>query len=217
MSPLVGVLALQGGVREHASVLTGLGATVRAVRDPADLSGLDAVVLPGGESSVMDRLGRLYGLAEPLRDLIVGGLPTLGTCAGLVLLAREILDPAPTQRSLGVLDITVRRNAFGSQVHSAEHEVNTVLGLVRAAFIRAPEVVRVGPGVQVVARREQAIIGVRAGAVTGLSFHPELTGDPTFHAALLADCGRPGKLAQLGCPTNGSEPSSVLSGLVGER
>lgn len=186
MSALVGVLALQGGVREHADLLSRLGATVRAVRRPEDLTGLDALVLPGGESSVMDRLARSFGLREPLRAAIADGLPTLGTCAGLVLLATDVEDPAPGQQSLGALDVTVRRNAFGSQVASAEVVMPTTLGDVRAAFIRAPEITRVGAGVEVLARHAGAIVAVRAGTVMGVSFHPELTGDPTFHRELLA-------------------------------
>lgn len=186
MSTLVGVLALQGGVREHAALLTRMGATVRAVRRPEDLTGLDALVLPGGESSVMDRLARSFGLMEPLRARIAAGMPTLGTCAGLVLLATNVEDPAPGQQSLSALDVTVRRNAFGSQVASAEVVVPTTLGDVRAAFIRAPEITRVGAGVEVLARHCGAIVAVRAGNVLGVSFHPELTEDPTFHRELLA-------------------------------
>lgn len=189
MSPLVGVLALQGGVREHASLLESLGARVRPVRRPADLVGLEALVLPGGESSVLDRLSRTFGLFEPMRDAIAAGLPTLGTCAGLVMLAAEVIDPAPGQQSLGLLDIGVRRNAFGAQVHSAETMLDTELGSVHAAFIRAPEVVRVDPGVAVLARWDEAIVAVQAGPVLGLSFHPELTGDLTFHSALLGLTG----------------------------
>lgn len=185
MTTRVGVLALQGGVREHERLLRSLGAEVRLVRRPADLAGLDALVLPGGESSVLDRLARTFELFEPLRAAITGGLPTLGTCAGLVLLADEVIDPAPGQRSLRLVDVSVRRNAFGPQVHSAEATLATALGPVRAAFIRAPEVVRVGPGVEELARLGDRVVAVRAGHVVGLSFHPELTGDPTFHADLL--------------------------------
>ena len=192
----VGVLALQGGVREHADLLRGLGAEVMLVRKPGDLVGpdglrVDAVVLPGGESSTLDRLLRTFGLFEPLRDAISAGLPTLGTCAGLVLLAKGVLDPAPGQQSLGVLDVDVRRNAFGSQVDSAEVRLDTTLGPATVAFIRAPRVERVGPGVEVLARRDPdglgVVVAVRQGAITGVAFHPELTGETLFHTALLAD------------------------------
>lgn len=186
MTPRIGVLALQGGVREHRVLLHDLGAQVRGVRTAADLHDLEGLVLPGGESSVMDRLARAAGLLEPLRRAIAAGLPTLGTCAGLVLLARDITDPAPGQRTLGTLDIGVRRNAFGPQACSAEAIVPTTLGDVRAVFIRAPEVIRAGPGVEILARYRGAAVAVRHGHMTAVSFHPELTGDPTFHQELLA-------------------------------
>lgn len=194
MTPVVGVLGLQGGVSEHIELLDALGVRTRWVRTPSDLIGadgvrLDAIVLPGGESSVIDRLLRMFDLFEPLRSVIGAGLPTLGTCAGLILLADQVLDPAPGQRSLQLLDVTVRRNAFGSQVDSAEVGLETVDGPVKVAFIRAPQVVEVGPGVEVIARRGEAIVGVRAGAITGLAFHPEVTGEPRFHQRLLADIG----------------------------
>ncbi|HAM45315.1 MAG TPA: pyridoxal 5'-phosphate synthase glutaminase subunit PdxT [Propionibacteriaceae bacterium] len=188
--PTVGVLALQGGVAEHVELLEALGARVAAVRTPRDLTGsdgvrVDAMVLPGGESSVIDRLLRTFELFEPLREAIVGGLPTLATCAGLILLAEEVLDPAPGQQSLRVMDITVRRNAFGPQVASSVESLETTDGPVSVAFIRAPEVVRTGPGVAVVARRGPAIVAVRQRAITGLAFHPELTGETRFHRQLL--------------------------------
>lgn len=187
----VGVLALQGGVAEHVRVLEELDARTVPLRSPSNLLGpdglrVDALVLPGGESSTIDRLLRTFGLFEPLRTAITDGLPTLGTCAGLILLAREVLDPAPGQQSLGVLDVAVRRNAFGSQVDSAELDLETTDGPVRVAFIRAPEVVAVGPGVDVLARRGDAVVAVRSGVVTGLAFHPELTGEARFHRRLLA-------------------------------
>lgn len=186
----VGVVALQGGVREHVQLLEHLGAQVTAVRAPADLTGpdglrVDAIVLPGGESTTIDKLLAMFGLTEPLRAAIRAGVPTLGTCAGLVLLAREILDPAPGQHSLGVLDVTVRRNALGSQVDSAETVLDTPLGPVRAAFIRAPIVTRVGDGVEVIARRAGHIVGVRTETITAVAFHPELTGEPGFHQQLV--------------------------------
>lgn len=188
----VGVLGLQGGVSEHAELLDGLGVRTTLLRTPGDLLGpdglrVDAVVLPGGESSVIDRLLRTFDLFEPLRTAIAGGLPTLGTCAGLILLATTVLDPAPGQQSLAVLDATVRRNAFGSQVDSAEVELDTSEGTVSVAFIRAPQVVACGPQVEVIARRGEAIVGVRQGAITGLAFHPEVTGEARFHQRLIAD------------------------------
>lgn len=190
-SPTVGVLALQGGVQEHVRLLHGLGARTVLVRVPADLEGadglrVDALVLPGGESSTIDRLLRSFGTSEPLRRAIADGVPTLGTCAGLVLLASEVLDAAPGQRSLGVLDVAVRRNAFGPQLDSAEVDLATTLGPARVAFIRAPRVEAAGPRVEVLARRGQGIVAVRQGAVTGVAFHPELTGEPLFHRRLLA-------------------------------
>jgi len=182
---VVGVLALQGGVAEHVGLLKGLGAEVRLARRAADLAGLDALVLPGGESSTMSRLLVTLGLLGPLRDAAASGLPVLGTCAGLILLAREVLDPAPGQVTLGVLDVIVRRNAFGPQVESAEVDLPTSLGPTRVAFIRAPQLVSVGEGVEVLARLGESVVAVRQGPVVGLAFHPELTGDPTFHADLL--------------------------------
>ncbi|MFW6600066.1 pyridoxal 5'-phosphate synthase glutaminase subunit PdxT [Propionibacteriaceae bacterium Y2011] len=183
--PRIGVLALQGGVAEHLDLLTGLGADAVRVRTPADLDGLTGIVLPGGESSTIDRLLRMFELSEPLRDLIVGGLPTLATCAGLITLSDTIEDPAPGQRTLGLLDITVRRNAFGAQVVSEEATVDTADGPVRAAFIRAPIVIRVGSGVEVLARHRGQVVGVRTATVTAVAFHPELTGDATLHRWLL--------------------------------
>lgn len=205
--PVVGVLALQGGVAEHASLLEELGAQVVLVKRPEQLVGLDALVLPGGESTTIDRLTRIFGLRQPLIDAIASGLPTLGTCAGLILLAREIEDPAAGQQTLGLLDVTVRRNAFGSQVDSAETELAwgsagadgfgqlTEAGgqvPVRAAFIRAPIVTRVGEGVTVLARHDGQVVGVQQGHLLGISFHPELTGDTTVHEALLDLASRAG-------------------------
>lgn len=195
--PTIGVLALQGGVREHVRLLEGLGVNVAELRTPSDLGGadglrVDGLVLPGGESSTIDRLLRLFGLHEPLRNAITEGLPTLGTCAGLVLLAQRVLDPAPGQQSLGVLDVTVRRNAFGPQVDSAEIDLHTAYGPARVAFIRAPLVTETGPGVKVLTRHAGGVVGVRQGRVTGISFHPELTGETLFHRRLLADIGARG-------------------------
>lgn len=184
--PLVGVLALQGGVAEHVRMLQASGADPVLVRRPSQLPDLDGIVLPGGESSTIDRLTRMFALADPLRELIVGGLPTLATCAGLVLLADAVVDPAPGQQSLRVLPITVQRNAFGAQIASEEVVVETIDGPVRAAFIRAPVVTELGEGVEVLARHRGRIVGVQSGAVTAISFHPELTGDDTLHRGLVA-------------------------------
>ena len=186
----VGVLALQGGVSEHAEMLRGLGAEVVLVKKAEHLQGLDALVLPGGESSTIDRLTRILGIRGALKDAISGGLPTLGTCAGLIMLARKIDDPAPGQQSLGVLDISVGRNAFGSQVDSAEAALDwSALGgdvlPVKTAFIRAPRVSSVGANVEVTARYRGEVAGVRQGKIIGISFHPELTGDTTVHEELL--------------------------------
>lgn len=205
--PVVGVLALQGGVAEHASLLEALGAQVVLVKHPEQLEGLDALVLPGGESTTIDRLTGIFGLRQPLIDAIAGGLPTLGTCAGLILLAREIEDPAAGQQTLGLLDVTVRRNAFGSQVDSAETELTwgateaddsgQLTGTggqvpVKAAFIRAPIVTRVGKDVTVLARHAGQVVGVQQGHLLGISFHPELTGDTTVHRVLLDLASRAG-------------------------
>ncbi len=191
MSPRVGVVALQGGVREHVDLLVSLGANAAPLRRPEDLLGadglrVDALVLPGGESSTIDRLLRLFGLGEPLRQAIEAGLPTLGTCAGMIQLAAEILDPAPGQGSLGVLDVSVRRNAFGRQLDSAEVHLDTAWGPAEVAFIRAPAVERQGPEVEVLARHQGRVVAVRQGAIVALSCHPELTGETLFHRRLLA-------------------------------
>lgn len=181
----IGVLALQGGVREHAAILEGLGAEVTLVRRAEQLPGIDALVLPGGESSAIDRLLRVLGLRDPLRAALADGLPALGTCAGMILLAREILDAAPGQESLGALDVAVRRNAYGRQIASAEDVVSTPDGPRTVAFIRAPRVERVGPDVSVIARRDAAVVGVRSGSVTALTFHPELSGVTAWHQELV--------------------------------
>ncbi|WP_240333968.1 pyridoxal 5'-phosphate synthase glutaminase subunit PdxT [Rothia sp. ZJ932] len=187
----VGVLALQGGVAEHAAVLERLGARVVLVKKPEHLVGLDALVLPGGESSTIDRLTRIFGLREPLIDTVESGLPTLGTCAGLIMLAREIDDSAPGQQSLGVLDVSVGRNAFGSQVDSAEavldwQAVAGEITPVKTVFIRAPRISRVGGNVVITAKYRGEVVGVRQGNIIGISFHPELTGDTRVHEELLA-------------------------------
>ena len=183
-APLVGILALQGDVREHRRALEAVGAVVRSVRTAEELDGLDGIVLPGGESTTIGRLLDVFGLLGPLRDALGAGLPAYGCCAGMVLLADEIVGGPPGQVLLGGLDVTVRRNAFGSQVHSFEAPL-TVAGLesdLHAVFIRAPWVERAGPGVQVLAEVRGHPVAVRQGDLLATSFHPELTGDVRLHA-----------------------------------
>ena len=185
----IGVLALQGDVAEHVTMLRSLGADVVEVRLPRDLEGLDGLVLPGGESSVMDKLLRLFTLQEPLRALIRQGLPVLGTCAGLILLADTLEDGIAGQQTLGGLDVSVSRNAFGSQVDSTEVDLS-IDGIdgepMTVALIRAPLVTTVGEGVRVIARMpDGGIVGVEQGALIGVSFHPEITGDTRLHRYFL--------------------------------
>ncbi|MBD8534300.1 pyridoxal 5'-phosphate synthase glutaminase subunit PdxT [Plantibacter sp. CFBP 13570] len=188
-SARVGVLALQGDFREHAAVLTGLGADVSLIRRPSELTDIDGLVLPGGESSVMDKLARSFDLAGPLREAITAGLPVYGTCAGLILLADRILDGIAGQQSLGGLDVSVRRNAFGSQLDSFETDLSIpVLGdpPVHAVFIRAPVVEAAGPAVTPLASLPDGrMVAVEQGNLLGTSFHPEVTGDTRFHAYFL--------------------------------
>ena len=187
----VGVLALQGDFREHAQVLRDLGAKVDLVRRPEELAKLDGLVIPGGESSVMDKLARTFGLAEPLRAAIRGGLPVYGTCAGLIMLADTILDGMSGQQSLGGLDIAVRRNAFGSQTDSFETDLDIpVLGdkPVHAVFIRAPVVETVGPRATALATlADGRCVAVKQGSLLGTSFHPEITGEYRFHRYFLQE------------------------------
>ncbi|WP_299574506.1 pyridoxal 5'-phosphate synthase glutaminase subunit PdxT [uncultured Williamsia sp.] len=189
MTPRIGVLALQGDVREHVWALADAGATGVPIRRPEELADLDGIVLPGGESTTMSRLLGLVGLFEPLRDAIAGGLPAYGSCAGMILLASEVLDTRPDARHLDALDITVRRNAFGRQVQSFETDL-LMTGLedgpVRAVFIRAPWVEDTGAGVEVLARVPDGpaagrVVAVRQGTVLATSFHPEVTGDHRVH------------------------------------
>lgn len=191
--PSVGVLALQGDVREHAAVLAHLGAAVVEVRRPVDLDAVEALVLPGGESTTLSLLLGSSGLADPLRARLASGMPALGTCAGMILLAAEILDGRPDQQHLGAIDISVRRNAFGRQLDSfeADLEVHGMTGSLRAVFIRAPVVERVGSAVEVLASvtvgDECRAVVCRQRRVTVASFHPELSGEHRLHELLLAD------------------------------
>jgi len=187
-TPTIGVFALQGDVREHLAVLGELGVRAIGVRRPAELEACDGLVIPGGESTTMAKLARTFDLFEPLQKRIRGGMPTFGTCAGMIMLADRIEDGTADQETLGGLDITVRRNAFGRQVDSFEGDV-AFAGLddaVHAVFIRAPWVEQVGSGVEVLARvggGEAAgrIVAVRQGHLMATSFHPEVEGDGRVH------------------------------------
>lgn len=191
MTPTVGVLAVQGDVREHLAALTASGARAVPVRRPSELAALDGLVLPGGESTVMDKLTRAFGLAEPLVAAIGDGLPVYGSCAGMILLADDVRGGEASQRTLGGMDVTVRRNAFGRQVDSFETDL-PFSGLsdgdtpVRAVFIRAPWVERVGADVEVLATVPDGpaagrVVAVRQGPLLATSFHPEVTGDRRVH------------------------------------
>lgn len=185
----VGVLALQGAVRPHVAILASLGATPVEVRTPAQLADVDALVLPGGESTTMSKLLDTSGLREPLAQRLADGMPALGTCAGMILLAREVLDGRPDQRSLGVVDIVVRRNAFGRQVDSFEADL-AVAGddvPLHAAFIRAPVIEQAGPEVDVLASIGDRPVLARQGSVIVASFHPELTDERRLHTLMLEE------------------------------
>jgi 5'-phosphate synthase pdxT subunit len=187
--PHIGVLSLQGDVREHARVLTDLGADVELVRRPIELAAVEGLVIPGGESSVIDKLSRAFGMREPIRAAIAAGMPMYGTCAGLILLADRITDGIQGQQTFGGLDVTVQRNAFGSQVDSFETELDVpVLGdqPVHAVFIRAPLVVDAGDDVETLASlADGRVVAVRQGPLLGTSFHPEVTGEHRFHELVL--------------------------------
>lgn len=189
-SPRVGVLALQGDVREHLAAVAAAGATPIGVRRRDELDAVDGLIIPGGESTTMSRLLGVFDLYEPLRARLAEGMPAYGSCAGMIMLASDILDTRPDARHLDALDITVRRNAFGRQVESFETdlEVDGITGgtPMRAVFIRAPWVEGAGEGVQVLARvpdgpAQGRIVAVRQGDVLATSFHPEVTGDRRVH------------------------------------
>lgn len=187
-APRVGVLALQGAFREHVQALARLGADAVEVRTPADLDGVDALVLPGGESTTMDLLLGSSGLREPLAERIAAGLPVLGTCAGLILLAADLEDGVEGQRTFAALDVTARRNGYGRQVSSFEADLALADEPVpmRGVFIRAPRITRTGAGVEVLAELDGEPVCVRAGSIMAATFHPELTGDDRLHARFLA-------------------------------
>jgi 5'-phosphate synthase pdxT subunit len=189
-APVIGVLALQGDVREHLAVLAGLGAAPVTVRRPEELAAVDGLVVPGGESTTMVKLADRFGLLGPLRAAVRRGLPAYGSCAGMIMLADRVLDAPADQQTIGGLDVTVRRNAFGRQVDSFESEVELAGvpgGPLQAVFIRAPWVEQAGPGVEVLGRvvggpADGKIVAVRQGRLVATSFHPELTGDTRVHA-----------------------------------
>ena len=187
--PVIGVLALQGDVREHLAVLREQGAEAVPVRRAEEISAVDGLVIPGGESTTMAKLADRFGLLEPLRNAVSGGLPAYGSCAGMILLADRLLDAPVGQQTVGGLDVTVRRNAFGRQVDSFESDVavdGVDGGPVHAVFIRAPWVEETGEGVEILGRvvggpADGKIVAVRQGNVVATSFHPELTGDRRVH------------------------------------
>lgn len=184
----VGVLALQGDFREHLAVFQSLEMPAMPVKTIGDLASVDALVLPGGESTVMSKLLQTFNLFEPVRKTIAEGLPVFGTCAGLIMLSREILDSASGQESFSALDVTVRRNAFGHQVDSFETDLQFegIGNPVHAAFIRAPIVESVGPDVKVLSRLQDGrIVAVQQGNALGISFHPEITGEDSVHKYFL--------------------------------
>lgn len=195
--PVIGVLALQGDVREHLTTLAGLGVTARPVRRAGELDGIDGIVVPGGESTTMCRLLDVFDLRAPLTARLRAGLPAFGSCAGMIVLASAILDGRPDQVPLGAIDIAVRRNAFGRQVDSFETDLELAGvpgGPVRGVFIRAPWVETAGPGVEVLAAVDGHPVAVRTATALAVAFHPEVGGDPTergggpddrLHAAFL--------------------------------
>ncbi|MFV0532551.1 MAG: pyridoxal 5'-phosphate synthase glutaminase subunit PdxT [Cumulibacter sp.] len=192
-SPTIGVLALQGDVAEHRGALQRAGAQAVAVRRPNQLAGLDGILLPGGESTTIDKLLRAFALMDPLRTAIRGGLPAYGSCAGMILLADRLVDGRSDQQTIGGIDMTVRRNAFGRQVDSFESTVHMPLvgdAPMRAVFIRAPWVETTGNGVEILGRVEDGpaagrIVAVRQGNIIATSFHPEVTADFRVHDAFV--------------------------------
>ncbi len=187
-APIIGVFALQGDVREHLEILEATGVSARAVRRPSELEAVDAMVIPGGESTTMAKLATIFELFEPLRSRIAAGMPALGTCAGMIMLADTIEGGTEDQETVGGLDVVVRRNAFGRQVDSFETDVDFTAfdSPVHALFIRAPWVERVGDGVEVLATVGSGpavgrIVAVRQGPVMATSFHPEITRDDRVH------------------------------------
>ncbi len=190
----VGVLALQGDVREHLVSLHACGVESVSVRRAIEIERIDALVLPGGESTTIAQLAEVFGLYDLIKSRIAGGMPVYGSCAGMILLAQEILDAKEGQKSFGGLEITVRRNAFGRQVDSFESDISFADGsqdLVRAVFIRAPWVEKISDGVQVLASVDSHPVAVRSKTAFATSFHPELTGDNRIHRYFIEQVARP--------------------------
>lgn len=187
-TPRVGVLALQGAFREHINALQRLGADAVEVRTPAELAEVDGIMLPGGESTTMDLLLGSSGLREPLAAAVAAGTPVFGTCAGLILLARDIEDGVEGQRTLQALDVTALRNGYGRQVMSFEGPVTLAAGGADmiGVFIRAPRITRVGDNVEILARLGDEPVAVRSGSIMAATFHPELTDDDRLHEVFLA-------------------------------
>jgi 5'-phosphate synthase pdxT subunit len=186
----VGVLALQGDVREHVAALRALGAEAVEVRSPDQLDRVDALILPGGESTAVSLLLESSGLREPLEGRLRAGLPAFGTCAGMILLAREVADGPAGQHGLGAIDLTVRRNAFGSQARSFEAEIDVAGvegGPVHGVFIRAPVIESAGPDVEILAEVDGRPVLARQGSVLVCAFHPELVGDLRLHELFLQE------------------------------
>ena len=181
MNMQVGVLALQGAFAAHSDCLTSIGVQSIEVRNPEQLSSVDALLMPGGESSTMSQLLESSGLFDPIAARIADGMPVFGTCAGMILLASEILDGRSDQRSFSAIDISVRRNAFGRQVDSFEATVNSSVGDFHGVFIRAPRIERVGENVEVLGSINDEPVLVRQGNVLAASFHPELSNDARLH------------------------------------
>lgn len=182
------MLALQGDVREHLAALQACGAEASPVRLRPELDGVDALVMPGGESTTMSRLLRVFGLEAPLRERLAGGMPVMATCAGLILGSRRVLDGRPDQLTLGLFDADVRRNAYGRQVESFELDLPVVpLGVApfRGVFIRAPRIERTGEGVEVLASIDETPVAIAQGPHLGLAFHPEMTDDLRLHQHFL--------------------------------
>jgi 5'-phosphate synthase pdxT subunit len=187
--PLVGVLALQGAFVAHQRALESAGARTRQVRQPGDLAGIDALVMPGGESTTMSRLLNTSGLFDDIKVLLSDGVPVFGTCAGMILLASDVLDGRPDQISFGAIDMSVQRNGYGRQVDSFETDLD-VVGLddpFHAVFVRAPKVVAIGANVDVLAQYDGVPVVARQGHVMVASFHPELTSDARLHAKFLQE------------------------------